>query len=91
MICINDNFNRAMRIYKRVTWPKKGCRYVIRDYVHLKDTPAVVLREIHNVDVVYSDGTIKEAGFWDERFVPATDISELQKLLTSTDREIENA
>lgn len=73
VICINDDFSWARKHYPDVNlaWPTFGKRYIVRDYVCGGRHPALVLYEITNPNVIYSDGEIKEAGFWEKRFVGA--------------------
>lgn len=73
VVCVNDNFRRSRVIYPGVTWPRRGVKYRVRCYVVSGVAyPALVLHEIHNKRVPYMDGVMREAGFWDERFEPAT-------------------
>jgi hypothetical protein len=73
VICVDGDFEVVSRRYPGCTWPRLGHRYVIRAYVlEYSHFPAVVLREIENPLVRYRDGVLREAGFWDERFEPAT-------------------
>lgn len=66
-----------------ITWPEKGRRYVVRDYViSVEGLDGIVLEEIANPVVRYSNGAQAEASFSDTRFGPITDISELEKLCT---------
>jgi hypothetical protein len=85
VICINDDFKKVRKQYARVSprLPVKGKRYTVRCYVIEDKHPCVVLREISNSNVLYSDGMFRELGFWDRRFEPVTDISKLEKLQSS--------
>ena len=88
VICINDDFSWARRNYRpyKLTYPVRGQCYVIRGYVIGGKKPAVVLQSISNPRVPYNDGIWREAGFWDERFERAPDISELRKIAEEVSR-----
>jgi hypothetical protein len=86
VICIDDRQNRwLIRHHPGVTWIRRGERYTIRGNheATIKGTLAnfVTLYEIHNPSVVWNDGIVREASFWEERFEPATDIGELDKIV----------
>lgn len=92
VLCVDGDFARASVRVPNVTWPVEGRTYVVRAYVCGGLYPGIVVREITNRVVPYNGlwaGTGRnfkaEASFWDERFVPATDIGVLEKLLTRTD------
>lgn len=73
IICINDDFSWARKKYPTVmNYPRFGNRYTVRGYACGGPKPAVLLQEITNISVVYSDGKIRESGFWDGRFVAAS-------------------
>ena len=84
VVCVDDRRSRWLsRYYPNVRWVVRGQRYVIRanmtaDINGVKTF--VLLREIRNAAVVWGDGRLREAAFWEERFEPATDISELEEL-----------
>jgi hypothetical protein len=73
VICINDDFSWVKKKYPnaKVNWPRFAQRYIVRGYVCDGSHPAIVLQEIKNPDVIYKNGAIREAGFWDARFVGA--------------------
>lgn len=73
VICINDDFDWSRKRYQSsvIVYPIFGSRYVVRSYVCGGSHPAIVLQEIHNPDVIYIHGGIREAGFWQGRFVGA--------------------
>jgi len=88
VICVNDNFSWCRKYYPEVIhYPEKGHRYIVRDYVCEGTTPAIVLNEMKNPPVVYTDNMIREAGFWDRRFVAAP----LPEEITCWLRETEDA
>ena len=82
VVCINDDFSWARKMYSthKLTFPVRGRCYVVRAYVIGGKKPAIVLQDIVNPRVVYNDGTIHEAGFWDERFERAPGIEGLRKI-----------
>ena len=82
VVCINDDFGWARKKYRAVniTWPVRGKCYVVRAYVMRGKIPAIVLQGIVNPPVIYNDGRIREAGFWDERFERAPGIEDLKKV-----------
>jgi hypothetical protein len=82
VVCINDDFGWARKKYKaaRITFPVRGKCYVIRAYVAKGKFPAIVLQGIVNPTVIYNDGRIREAGFWDERFERAPGIESLKQI-----------
>ena len=88
VICINDDFRWAKRKYIafNVTWPARGTCYVVRRYVIGGSHPAIVLRGIVNPRVPYNDGVLREAGFWDQRFMRAPKIDDLKKIAEETTR-----
>lgn len=92
VLCVDGDFSRAALRYPQVTWPRHGGRYVVRGYACGGRYPAVLLRGITNPAVFYvqrwNPGVRRaEAGFWEERFEPATDIEELRALLRVRERE----
>lgn len=83
VICINDNFRWARKYYSQVhSYPVKGGRYRVRAYACDGSKPAILLRELFNPKVMYQDGFIREAGFWEGRFVAAPLPEEISKLET---------
>lgn len=73
VICINDDFKWCRRHYPEVkNYPVFASRYIIRGYVIDGNHPAVVLRELSNQNVAYTNGSIHEAGFWQDRFIAAS-------------------
>ena len=89
VICVDDRRNKYLRPF-RVKWVKMGQRYTIRAYQHAvmpvnRPMDFVLLHEIHNPSVPWSDGQFMEAGFWEERFEPATDISRLEEELMNAE------
>ena len=84
VICIDDRLNRwLIRRHPGVQWVKLGQRYTIRGNhearMHGGVMNFVTLHELRNPDVVWNDGVVREASFWEERFEPATDIGEIDK------------
>lgn len=85
VICVDDRLNKwLVRFHPNVKWVEAGQRYTIRGN-HTAPMKSgvmnfVTLQEIHNPAVVWSDGIVREASFWEERFEPATDIGELDKV-----------
>jgi hypothetical protein len=89
VVCVNDTVSTQIaRMFPGMTWPVRGQRYVIRRYVRAgaPHLPAVLLVEIKNRRVRYLDGRVDEAGFWDERFAPITDIGDLEKIAKEVDQ-----
>lgn len=82
VICIDDSFTWARQTYRsfNLTFPVCGRCYVVRGYVIKGSHPAITLQGISNVQVPYLDGKFREAGFWEERFARAPDISDLRKI-----------
>jgi hypothetical protein len=83
VICVDDRLRpAAIRRYPNVIYPKKGQRYTIRH----PDLPVggkltfVLVTEIRNQVVVWPCGARFEAGFWEDRFEPATDITLLENI-----------
>lgn len=82
VVCINDDFAWARKKYAaaKITFPVRGKCYVVRAYVMKGTHPAIVLQGIKNPFVVYQDGRMREAGFWDERFERAPGIESLKQI-----------
>lgn len=86
VICVDDRLNAwLIRHHPNVTWVTRGQRYTIRAHQQAvmpvnRHMNFVLLHEIRNPIVPWSDGQYMEAGFWEERFEPATDISELDRI-----------
>ena len=82
VVCINDDFSWARKKYSpiKLTFPVRGKCYVVRRYVIGGAKPAIVLQGIVNPPVVYNNGSIHEAGFWDERFERAPSIEGLRQI-----------
>jgi hypothetical protein len=74
VICINDDFKFSRKKYPdpRISYPSFGKRYTVRSYVCGGKYPGIVLEEFTNPEVKYFNGEIREAGFWDQRFVGAS-------------------
>lgn len=92
VICTDDDFKNTLKHYARFSpnLPVKGRHYIVRCYIvggncpeGIENRPCIVLREISNIEVPYTDGVWREMGFWDRRFEPVTDISRLEKLQKS--------
>jgi hypothetical protein len=84
VVCINDDFGWARKKYRAaaITFPVRGKCYVVRRYVIKGSHPAIVLKGMKNPRVIYNDGGIREAGFWDERFEKAPSIDGLKQIAT---------
>lgn len=82
IICINDNFKWAKRRWPELEYPKFGGVYVMRAYVLIAKKSILVVREITNREIRYTDGHIREAGFWEGRFVGKFDsqLKEVQEI-----------
>lgn len=84
VVCINDRFQsewwRREMQKKGLTLPTRDHRYTVRGYSDGPDPPCILLVEIANPPVMWSDGKEREAAFVDKRFAPITDISELEKI-----------
>jgi hypothetical protein len=86
VICVDDRLRRgATQRYPGLTWPKAGARYVIRGIIEERFT-FVTVREIKNRIIRYPNGVRAEAGFWEERFEPATDIGDFEATLRTIDK-----
>lgn len=81
VICINDNFKWARARFRNanIIYPVFGKIYTVRRYTIEGTHPTLVLFEIHNPYVIYLDQVIREAGFWEKRFVGRFDSSLKQK------------
>lgn len=88
VICIDDSFTWARQYYRKynVTWPVCGRVYVVRGYAIKGSHPALLLRDVKNPNVPYRDGTMREAGFWEERFERAPDLGDLRKIADDVSR-----
>ena len=80
VVCINDNFSWARRMYPftDIVYPVRGQRYVVRGYVnitvsHRANAPALLVVGITNPRVRYVNGEMHEAGFAEHRFAPITE------------------
>jgi len=82
VVCVDGRVRRRVaRRWPHIAWPKEGGRYVIRGNVETKVATFVLLREIRNKTIAYPNSKLRaEAGFWEERFEPATDIGELETI-----------
>ncbi|MDE2022501.1 MAG: hypothetical protein KGI71_06340 [Patescibacteria group bacterium] len=87
VICVDDRFGsrwwRAALAKHGITLPSLGSRYAVRGYVDAPGPSCILLVEIANPLVMYGDGKEREASFAETRFQPATDIGDLEKMLTS--------
>jgi hypothetical protein len=87
VVCVKGGSNpNAERRYPGLRWPVKGRRYTIRlAEVPIRDKITFVLVQgISNRVIRWPCGTRYEAGFWEDRFEPATDIGELEKARDAT-------
>lgn len=94
VICVKGGSNpNADRRYPGLRWPVKGQRYTIRE----AEVPQrgrytfVLVVGIRNRIIRWPCGTRYEAGFWEDRFEPATDISELDTVRTTVERYMGDA
>lgn len=84
VVCVDDRLKAHVSLrFPNLTWPKRGRTYTIRENI---DSPAndtwltfVTVGEIRNRKIRWPGGRFAEAGFHEDRFEPATDISELKK------------
>lgn len=81
VICVNDELRpHVVARFPGLTWPRAGQRYTIRANIISRGFNFVLLREISNRKILYPRShRYAEAGFWEERFEPATDISALER------------
>lgn len=88
IVCINDNFRWAKRRYAmfNITYPVIRKCYVVRKYMIGGSHPALGLIGIHNPRVPYSDGRVREAGFWEERFERAPSIESIKHAMEAVSR-----
>ena len=88
VVCIDDDFRWAQKKYAdaHLNFPVRGKCYVVRAYAVHGSHPAVLLAEITNPFVIYNDGKIREAGFWEERFEKAPSIEQLKRIAESVGR-----
>lgn len=95
VVCVDDRIRPSVaRVYPQITdWPKAGAQYRIRANMTLmtrvsrrKWTPLtfVLVHGISNPLITWGDGTRAEAGFHEDRFEPATNIGELEKVAQQT-------
>lgn len=90
VICINDDFKWSRKHFPNpeIKYPVFGQRYNVRAYVVDGKCPAIVLQEFTNPSVPYlHEAGIREAGFWDHRFVGAPPPIE-SKLVTKKEKEV---
>ena len=83
MVCVKGGSNpNAARRYPGLRWPVKGRRYTIRlAEVPIRDRMTFVLiNGISNRVITWPCGMRYEAGFWEDRFEPATDITLLENV-----------
>jgi hypothetical protein len=83
VVCVRGGANpNADRRYPGLRWPRKGQRYVVRcAEIPVRDKRTFVLvTRISNRIITWPCGTRYEAGFWEERFEPATDITLLENI-----------
>ena len=82
VVCVRGGENpHAGRRYPGLRWPVKGRRYVIRkaEIPHRGKWTFVLVAGISNRIITWPCGTRYEAGFHEDRFEPATDISDLKR------------
>jgi len=81
VVCIDDDFKWAIERYgPGITWPVRGRCYVVRSYIFRGHHPAILLQGIVNPKVRYLDRSMREAGFWEERFEKAPGIESLTRI-----------
>lgn len=83
VVCVRGGENpNAGRRYPGLRWPVKGRRYTIRkaEIPHRGKWTFVLVAGISNRTIIWPCGTRYEAGFHEDRFEPATDIGELDKV-----------
>lgn len=72
------------RRHPGLRWPRKGVRYTIRENIDSQANNTwltfVTVGEIRNRTIRWPGGRFHEAGFHEDRFEPATDISDLEKV-----------
>ena len=84
VVCVDGRVRPHVdRRYPGLQWPRRGRRYTIRENIDGKANGGwltfVTVGEIRNRKIRWPDGRVAEAGFHEDRFEPATDISELKK------------
>jgi hypothetical protein len=83
VICVDDRLRSGpTRRYPGLRWPKKGQKYVIR-HAAIPQRGAknfVLVNEVRNRIITWPCGVRFEAGFWEDRFEPATDITLLENI-----------
>lgn len=87
VVCVKGGSNpNADRRYPGLRWPVKGRRYTIRkaEIPQRGRMNFVLVNGISNRAIRWPCGTRYEAGFWEDRFEPATSIEDLEKARDST-------
>lgn len=83
VICVDGRLKRGpTQRYPGLNWPKKGRKYIIR-VAAIPQRGArnfVLVQEIRNRIITWPCGVSYEAGFWEDRFEPATDITLLENI-----------
>lgn len=84
VICVDDRLRpHVVRRFPGLQWPREGGRYTIRANIVSRGLCFVLLREIRNRKILYPQShRYAEAGFWEERFEPATNIDLLKDVAT---------
>jgi hypothetical protein len=96
VVCVRDNILRGVAArYPGLMWPRKGVVYHVRENYdsgtpNLGVLTFVTLRELRNRRIRWPNGALREAGFWEERFEPATDIGELDEVRKTVERYMGN-
>lgn len=83
VICVDDRLRRGpTQRYPGLKWPVKGRKYVIRVAEIPQRGPRnfVLVNELRNRVITWPCGARFEAGFWEDRFEPATDITLLENI-----------
>jgi hypothetical protein len=83
VICVDGRLRRGpTQRYPGLIWPKKGRKYIIRcaEVPQRGARNFVLVQEIRNRIITWPCGARFEAGFWEDRFEPATDITLLEDI-----------
>jgi hypothetical protein len=85
VVCVDGRVRPHVdRRYPGLRWPRRGVRYTIRENIDIDShgdwITFVTVDEIQNRKIRWPGGRKHEAGFHEDRFEPATDISDLEKV-----------
>jgi len=93
VVCVNGTLPHDADRFPQIAWPIEGRHYRIRGiYGSIRtklghdELTFVLVHGIRNPHILWADGVVREAAFFELRFAPATSIDSLRDILQQQPR-----